>query len=186
MSITTANLTQGPATVYVGDFGATEPDDTAVASTPAASAWTDIGGTLGGSTITVARQYAVLQVDQVVDEVERRLTGRTITVETQMAEPTLENFKLALNGGTSASGSGFKSYEPDDDTSATQPTYKAVLLDGFGPSGKRRRVIVRKVLSVGDIKAVDSKTDQKVFAVQFAGHYVSSTIKPFKKIDATA
>ncbi|HEY9474675.1 MAG TPA: hypothetical protein VIS06_12595 [Mycobacteriales bacterium] len=185
MSVDTANLTQGPATVYIGDFGATEPADSDVATAPAASAWTDIGGTLGGTTITVARQYAVLNVDQVVDEAERRLTGRTVTVATQMAEPTLDNLKNALNGGVSASGTGFKSYEPSDDTSSTQPTYKALIIDGFGPSGKRRRVIVRKVLSVGDVSAVDSKTDQKVFAVSFAGHYVSSTIKPFKKVDAT-
>jgi len=85
----------------------------------------------------------------------------------------------------SASGTGFASYEPTSDTSATQPTYKAVLFDGFGPGGKRRRVIVRKVLSVGDIASVDSKTDQKVFAVSFAGHYVSSTVKPLKVVDET-
>lgn len=185
MSVDTANLVLGPATVYVGAFGATEPADTAVATAPAASAWTDVGGTTGGATITIARQYAVLSVDQIVDEVERRLTGRTVTVATTMAEPTLDNFKTVLNGGTSATGSGFASYEPDDDTSATQPTYKAVIIDGYAPSGKRRRAIIRKVLSVGDIAAVDSKTDQKVFAVSWAGHYVSSSIKPFKVVDGT-
>lgn len=172
--------------MYSGAFGATEPLDTAVNAAPAASSWTDIGGTQGGLKLTVDQSYTELEVDQIVDRVGSRLTKRNFMVETSMAEPTLANLSLALNGGTSASGAGYASFDPSFASSATQPTYKALLVDGWAPGGVfTRRVIVRKVLSTDAVDIGYTKDKMTLFAVKFAGHYVSSSIAPIHIVDQT-
>jgi hypothetical protein len=184
MAVTTSNLIQGPADGYVGLFGATEPADSAVGSVPSASAWTDIGGTLDGATITVTQEYAELLVDQLVDTPERRLTKREFGVSTRMAEPTLENLAYALNGGTVTASAAYKTYDPDTSTSATQVTYKAPMIDGWAPgSAKRRRFITRKALSVEAVESAFKKDEQTTWSVSWVSHYVSSAIKPFRIID---
>lgn len=189
MAVTATNLIQGPGTLYTDTFGVSEPADTAVASAPGGT-WVDVGGTVGGVTLSVSQEYAVLEVDQIVDDAGRRLTKREMMVKTSLAEPTLVNLALALNGGTSGSGgtagTSYLSYDPAMDTSATQPTYKALLFDGYAPNGKTRRVIVRKVLSIDAIETAYKKDEQTVFPVSFAAHWVSTSIKPFHVIDGNA
>ncbi|MFE9391709.1 hypothetical protein [Streptomyces sp. NPDC006784] len=183
MAVTTTNLIQGPATLYLGDFGATEPADADVNTAPAASAFPDLGGTQDGVKLTIDQTYSNLEVDQIVDVPGSRLTGRMFTIETNLAEPTLQNLKYLLNDGTSASGAGFESLEPIYADSATQPTYRAVLLDGWGPDQKRRRVILRKVLSNDKVESTYKKDAQTLFTVKWTGFYVSEGIAPFKVID---
>ncbi|MCQ8831757.1 phage tail tube protein [Streptomyces malaysiensis] len=186
MSVTTTNLIMGPATLYLADFGATEPTDTAVNDAPAASAWTDLGGTQDGCKLTIDQTYTDLEVDQAVDVVGARLTKRVFTIETNLAEPTLENLRYILNDGTAASGSGFKSFEPIYASSATQPTYRAILLDGYGPNQLRRRILVRKCLSSDKVESTYKKDSQTLFTVKWSGFFVTSGIAPFKLIDATS
>ena len=77
-----------------------------------------------------------------------------MSVKTNLAEPTLQNLVYALNDGTvAASGAGYSgTYEPLFTDSATQPTYRALLVHGWAPGNgsnnqsKRRMVILRKVL----------------------------------------
>jgi hypothetical protein len=187
MSVTTTNLVEGPGKLYTGAFGATEPADSAVNSAPAASAWNDAGGTMGGLTVTVEQTYTELEVDQVVDSVGRRLTKREITIGTSMAEPTLANLFLILNGGTTASGSGWASYDPLITNSATQPNYIAVMVDGWAPGGAfNRRAIARKCLSTAKVDFLYAKDKQNVFAVNWNAHHVSSGITPIHWVDQTS
>jgi hypothetical protein len=186
VSVNPDNLIQGPATLYRGAFGAAEPADTAINSTPQASAWTDVGGTTDGVNLSIENTYGELEVDQIVERVGSRLTKRVTGVETNMAEVTLENLAYALNGGTAASGTGYKSYEPNDDSSATQPNYSAVLFDGWAPSSLRCRAIVRKVLSVDSVSLAYTKDKQTVLKVKLQAHFVSSAIKSYKVIYGTA
>jgi hypothetical protein len=186
MAVTTSNLIQGPGTLYHGDFGATEPDDSAVASAPSASTWTDVGGTDGGCTLSVEQEYAELLVDQLVDTPERRITKRETALATTMAETTLTNLSLALNGGTVTASSGYSTYDPDTTTSATQPTYSALLFDGFAPSSLARRIVGRKMLQVDAVEAAWKKDEKTMFAGRFVSHYVSSAIRPWRLIDETA
>src|ERR1044072_876781 len=99
MAVTTTNLIQGPGTLYSGAFGATEPTDTAVNAIPAASAWTDMGGTQDGVKLSVDQTYSELEVDQITLRVGSRLTKQDFTIETSLAEATLENLSTTLNGG---------------------------------------------------------------------------------------
>ncbi|MBT2365244.1 hypothetical protein J7E88_07895 [Streptomyces sp. ISL-10] len=197
MPATVANLVQGPATVYIGTFDGTtarEPANAAVNATPAASAWTDIGGTTDGVELSINQEYKELEVDQVVDIPGRRLVKRDMSVKTNLAEPTLQNLLYALNdvngGSLGASGAGFSGYyEPAFTDSATQPTYRALLLHGWAPGSgsnnqsKRRMVHLRKVLSSDNVEFAYKKEDQTVFSVTWSVHYVSSSIAPFKVVD---
>jgi hypothetical protein len=188
MGVTVANLTMGPGTLYVGTFGAAEPADTAVNSSPQTSAWSDMGGTQGGIQFSLNLTYTDLDVDQIVDVPGSRLTKREIVVTTNLAEATLTNLMYGVNSNstTPTTGVGFASYEPPFDTSATQPTYRAFLLDGIAPGGFRRRLILRRALSKANIAMAFSKDGQTVIPVEFHGFFVSNSIAPYKVVDATA
>lgn len=174
----------GPGTLYSGAFGAAEPADTAVASAPNGAVWTDVGGTKDGVTLTINQEFTELEVDQVVDVVGRRLTKRDMQLKTNMAEVTLENLAFASNGAaTITTGAGFKALEPANDTSATQPDYRALLFDGFAPGGGNRRVIARRTLSTDNAEFAYSKGDQTVLSVTWSAHYVSNSVRPYKIID---
>ena len=188
MPVTATNLTAGPGLLYVGAFGATEPADSAINTTPVASTWVDVGGTQDGSTLNITREFLELEVDQIVDMPGRRLTNRDLQITTNMAEPTLINLQTALNGGTITASAAWQSYDPDNTVAATQPTYKALLLDGYAPQSAaavtmRRRVIARKVLSIDDVETAYKKDEQTLLPVTFGCHYVSSVIAPFHIVD---
>lgn len=191
MAVTATNLIAGPGDLYIGAFGAAEPAGSTIATTPSASTWTDAGGTQDGLELTIDLEYFELEVDQIVDIPGRRLTKRDFQLATNLAEPTLANLVVALNGGTVTASASYSEYEPASDTAATQPTYRAVLFDGWAPQtaagvSNRRRVIARKVLSIESVETSYKKDDQTLFPVTFGAHYVSSAIKPFKIIDQTA
>lgn len=186
MSVTTTNLIQGPGTLYSGAFGAPEPADTAVNAVPPASSWTDLGGTQDGCKLSVDQTYSELEVDQITVRVGSRLTKQDFTIETSLAEATLENLSTTLNGGTSASGAGFKSFDPNVTSSATQPTYFAVILDGYAPNQFRRRIIGRRMLNTDSVELAYTKDKQTLIPLKLAGHYVSNSITPFHIIDQTS
>lgn len=186
MSVVVSNLIQGPGTLYQGLFGATEPADTAVNTTPQASAWSDVGGTKDGVTIEINREFAELAVDQIVDVPDRRLTKREFVLSTNMAEVTLANMALVSNDTAPSSGSGFLKLTPTFTSAATQPTYIALLFDGYAPSQFRRRVIGRRMLSTDTITIAYKKTDQTVLNVKWSGHYVSAAIAPYAITDQTS
>lgn len=173
MTVTSTNLIQGPATLYLATFGATEP--LTITDAPLAPAWRDLGGTKDGVTLNVETEYGVLEVDQIVDEVERRRTKRIVSVATAMAEATLENLAVAINNAGPVDGV----MEADDGLAAFSPGYSAVILDGIAPGGKRRRVIVRKALATEAVEMAYKKDDQTLIPVTFTGHWVSASIRPF-------
>ena len=186
MAASSTNLVMGPATLYIGAFGATEPADGSINTAPAASAWTDLGATNGGVEISINQDYKELEADQFVDVPGARLTKRQVMVKTSLAEPTLQNLLYVLNDGTiGSSGSGFSgTYEPEFASSATQPTYRALIVDGYAPGGEfRRRLIVRKCLSTDNVKSEMKKDGQTEFEVTWSAFYVTSAIGPFKVVD---
>lgn len=172
MTVTTTNLIQGPATLYHGAFGVTEPADI---DTAPGVGWTDCGATDGGIMVSVNDTYSALIVDQVPMEVERRRTLRVVTLKTVLAEATLENLARALANTAPSSGL----FELDDDLDAFNPDYSALLLDGIAPAGLRRRFIVRKCLPTEAVETAYKKDGKAMFPVTWHGHWVSSAIKPF-------
>jgi hypothetical protein len=188
MATTVSNLVLGPATLYVADFGTSEATLTTLSSLSApvtAAGWRDVGGTTDGVTLTITQEYTQLEVDQVLDVPGSRLTKRELSVETNLAELTLDNLKTALNGGTITTGTGIQTYTPIVKPNTAEPSYLALIIDGNAPNGKPRRIIVRKALSTDDVEFAYNKEDQAVYTVSFSAHFVSDTVAPFIIVDAT-
>lgn len=187
-----ANLIMGPATIYAGASGliTAPPADGSVNSTPAASAWTDLGGTDGGLTMEITPKFTDFSLDQVVDSPGSRLTSRTIMATVTLSEGTLQNLATALNTTVGATGANYATLEPNYGAFASQVPYISLLVDGFAPSATvanaRRRVYLPRVLSTGKIGLVYAKDKQLGFQVQFQAYYVSGTIAPFHITDQTA
>jgi hypothetical protein len=180
-------LVQGPGALYYTSYPATEPADSAVNVAPPSANYTNAGFTSGGIQIVIDQTYAELGADQIVDSPGRRITKRETTIGTQMAQPTLENFQLAMNGGTVtlASSSAYKTFDPAGAITATQPNYNALCLDGWTPEGNgfNRRFLARKVLMTDKI-TIDYKKDTQTFlSVIWNLHYVDSTHSIFHIVD---
>lgn len=183
MSVNTVNLLQGPAVVYFGLFGATEPTVTPgppIALAAPSTGWTDFGATDGGVELAVNQSFGVLKVDQVVYEAERRRTGIVIEVKTALAEAALVNLGVALNN--TAPSTGY--FIPDDGYGAFAPAYQAVLFDGIAPGGFRRRFIGRKVLQTANVAMAYKKDGQTLIPCTFTLHWVSTAIRPYIITDA--
>lgn len=188
MAVQVMNLVQGPAELWFAPFGSTEPITSVAMAIDPPSPWFSGGGTTDGVNIAIPQEYSKMRVDQVVDNVGARLTSRDFTVETNLAEATLENLSVALNAGAVTTASGVKKLSPVSGSAATQPTYRAMIIDGWAPEEVagvplRRRVVVRKVLSTEGAEFAYNLEDQTVFAVTFSGFYVSSSILPFEIYD---
>jgi hypothetical protein len=178
MSVTSTNLIQGPATLYTGIFGVTEP--ATVATVPGVG-WTDVGGTKDGVELNIADDYGVLDVDQIIYEIARRRTKRVVTLKTSLAEATLANLALAINNAAPVANV----LTADDGLAAFAPTYNALLLDGIAPGGFRRRIVLRKVLATDSVGVAYKKDGQTLIPVTWSLHWVSASIAPFKIEDAT-
>lgn len=179
MPVTSTNLIQGPATLYTGVFGATEP--ATVSAVPGAG-WTDVGGTKDGVELTVADEYAVLDVDQIIYEIARRRTKRVVSVKTSLAEATLANLALAIANTAPAANV----LTADDGLAAFAPAYGALLIDGLAPGGFRRRITIRKTLPTDSVGMAYKKDGQTLLPVTWTLHWVSPSIPPFKIEDATS
>jgi hypothetical protein len=197
MAVDVTNLVLGPARLYVGMFGATEPADSAVTpngitSPPNPSIWTDVGGTDGGVNFEVDSTYTDLSVDQIIMAAGARLTELKMNVASKLSEITLENVNTALNNiCTTASGSGYKTMDIVVGSAASQPQYAALIVDGWAPmlsSGAPalRRVIIRKVLSQTKVGLGYDKKTQQALDCTWATYYVSDSINPVHIVDQTA
>ncbi len=72
----------------------------------AASAWTDLGATLTGITISVNHTEETFTVDQVLGDIDSQPTDWSATVSTQLAENTLEHFQVAWEGSAISTNTG--------------------------------------------------------------------------------
>lgn len=185
------NVIMGPASVYTGVLGAitAPPADAAVNSTPAASAWTDMGGTNGGVTFTVTPKFTTLQLDQVVDTIDDRMTSRSIQVALTCGEALLSNLAAALNSSIGATGANFATLEPNYSTFASQTQKVSLLVDGFAPASvanARRRLYIPRAQQTGKVDVVAAKDKQVGFSITFTAYYVSGTTSPFHLTDQTA
>ena len=196
MAVTASNLVLGPARMYVAAFGATEPLDSTVTpngtTTPPGSPWTDVGGTDGGVTFEVDTTYTDLTVDQIIMNVGARLTELKMSVAAKLSEVTLANLNTALNQiGQTSGGAGYSTLDIPVGSAATQPTYAAIIIDGWAPytaSGAPalRRIIVRKVLAQTKVGLAYDKKTQLAYDCTWNAYYVSSSINPVHVIDQTA
>lgn len=185
MPASAANLLVGAGSLWTSPFGSTEPDDEDVAL-PLVSPWADKGATDGGVTVTAAKDYFKLRMDQTVESPGRRLTELDVTLQTNLAEPTLENWALALADAASpiTTGTGFASFDIGGPAEpGEEPTYLAAIFRGRAPQGRRRLVIVRKALSFEEVESEYKRDDQTFIPITFGAHYVSASVKSVHCVD---
>lgn len=196
MSVNPANLIQGPAVLYTAPYGTAPPSDSSVTPTGylvvPSSPWTDVGGTESGVSFDAEHTIGEQTVDQLIDPVGGRLTKRVVTVTTTLAEATLANLNLAMNNLlTIAPQSGYTTADPQTTTSATQPTYVALMIYGWAPllstgSPALRRIVVYKCLSQVKATLNYEMTKNATYAVTWNAYYVSSSVGPFHISEETA
>lgn len=183
MGVTSTNLTAGAGTIVRGTFGATEP---AAGAAFDGATWTDVGGTNDGVTVSVSVDYLELEVDQLIETPERRVTKRETTIATNLAETTLDNLAASLNAPAPAAAvAGVRTLELPGDLTGYRPTYSAIGFDGPGVNGGVSRVIGRKMLSTEGTEFAYQKDAERVFSVTWTAHWVSSAIKSVRYADIT-
>jgi hypothetical protein len=195
MAIQPLNVCMGPASVFTGLFGATEPAYSAITSPPSSSVWTDVGGTADGTAVLLEVEHSLteIHVEQLIDPVGARVSKRVIQVTVDLEEATLNNLNLAMNQlSTQSSGTGYTVFDPLTSITSFQPTYMAILIDGWAPTTGtsetecRRRMIIRKCLSSSKADLEYEKTKPVLFHTTWTGFWVSSSIAPFEIIDQTS
>jgi hypothetical protein len=186
------NVVMGPATVYWALFPATEPAYTALTSPPSSSVWTDVGGIVDGTSVLLEVQHTITDIhcEQLIDPIGGRVSKRVIQVTAALLEATLQNLNLAMNQmATISPGSGYTVFDPLTSPTSLQPTYAAILIDGWAPTAGtdevscRRRMIVRKCLSSSKVDLEYEKTKTSQFNTTWTGYWISSTLPPFETID---
>jgi hypothetical protein len=98
-------LAFGAGYLYVADLGSAAPTNTVVGSVftdtwPAG--WNLIGITKEGHNLTVDLNSDAVEAAEYLDPLLNVMTGRVITVETEMMQIHLTNYKRVFNGGTKA------------------------------------------------------------------------------------
>lgn len=196
MAVTPYNVVQGPAALYVAPYGTSlsayigaNPGSVAVTSP-----FVDVGGTTGGVVVEVDETMTNIQVDQLLDPVGARTTARTIQVTTTLMETALAQIQVALNGtsgATISTGSGYSQMDLVTTTSATQPQYSSLIIDGWAPTlssgaAAKRRFIVQKALSQPKVAQKFDMSNQATVDVTFTAFYVSPGTSPFTVVDQTA
>jgi hypothetical protein len=104
------NLSFGAGYLFSAALGSSLPANTVVGGvfTDAwPGAWTAWGVTKEGHTLNVNIDTDAVEAAEYVDPLLNVTTGRTISIEAEMMQINMTNFKRAFNGGTlSTSGSG--------------------------------------------------------------------------------
>jgi hypothetical protein len=192
--VSASNLVLGPCDFYMAPFGSSEPADSAITPSPGppGGAWNDLGGTDGGVTFEVDLTYTDLTADQVTMSLGARNTETKMQVTAKLAEVTLNNLNVAINQlGIMSSGSGYSTMEIPVGVTATQPTYIALIIDGWAPelvngAAARRRIIVRKVLSQVKASLIYDKKTQNSYDCTFMTYFISNTVNPIHIVDQTS
>lgn len=183
MAVSVAELVVGPANLWRKPY--TDPAiEPATPNAAPAAGWVDMGATSEGVNLTIAQSFNQITADQVVDVLMSVPNERSMSVETNLMQSTLERFKVVNNGGTITSGVGFRQFEPITDLVEQDIEYGAVLVRGKGPLNQKRDVILRRVATTDDVEFSYNKGAAKVLGVTWTAHYVSSSVAPFVIRDA--
>jgi hypothetical protein len=200
MAYESNNIIVGAAKILVADVGQALVEPVASESyadtleAVAANAWTNIGYTSNGLELQFAPEFGEVQVDQVLDVAKMFKSGMTVTLNTTMAESTLENLAFALASSEDVETTGFGMRQKDTDvpgtptdtwTGATKalslsagqlgdcPVEKALVAVGPGPgectatSVSERIYTAFRVLSIESVTISAKRDEASMFDVSF-------------------
>jgi len=159
--VTTRSSTEvvvDPGLLYVAAIGTTEPTastDLAAATLP--SAWREVGYTEDGSVFKYETKSEDIEVAEELDPILSMITGRSGTLEFQMAQASRRNLFLALNSGA-AGANAATTLEPPDPSAMV----RVMLLHVSNDAGAVRGTLFRQCFNVGGLELDYSKAPKKV------------------------
>jgi hypothetical protein len=174
------SFVRGPARLLVAPIGTTFPDSlsdiivlaSGVTQYDAQGDWEDLGATKGGVQISINHAEETFDVDQVLGDIESAPTNWECSVQTALAENTLEHFQLAWEGSDISTNT---SPNPDERTMGygqpTSYTRRRLAVLYKSDEDKVRAFVFRRVqLQPVESQITFNKTgDQVSIPVQFKG-----------------
>lgn len=159
MADATAVYASRDAILYFADFNDTNdlPDSDTIDWGDAWGApWDEAGYTQEGIQFSISVERATIEVDQELDPVLRPITGRDITISSNMAEFSAAKLRMATGQGavtTVAAGSGTKGEVDYDFTSLVQDNYSSWGVDfRKNDDGEPIRVFIPRGLPIGSVE----------------------------------
>ncbi len=187
MALWTPENVNGTAmAMFYAPAGTTRPTDTVAFTGTLPSPWVNPGGTTEGYTIATSAEVTDWAIEEQDAPVKRR-TSRQVAVRCTLAEATLENFKLAIGGGTLASvvGSGsapsrksFRFSNTDDEIALMLLSQTLVDVDG---DSVRLGLWVPRAQAGGSVEqAFRRLADYRKYALDIAALCPSDEIESFE------
>ncbi len=167
----------GPGQLFIAPLGSTEPADLATAW---GAAWIPLGYTDEGSEFSYELSSDVVEVAEALEPISTAVTARSITVAFASAEPTVENLKVALNGGTITTGTGIVTFEPPDLGTETR------VMIGFETEDAKARYVWRQCFQTGTVSVQRRKGATKAtLPMEFTVEKPAAGGRPFKVIQSS-
>lgn len=193
MAVNGTNVLAGAGSLYYASFGTVFPaDSAATVASGAPAGFTDFGGTYGGVEVVTQQKLKMKKVDQILLPVGAYPTDETIQLKTSLAEATVQNLNVGLNGKFIITPQAtYTTADWQATVNSQQLGYISLIFDGWAPAlssgaAARRRLCAYKVLSEGQIGAKYKVDDQVVYACTFDVFFVSGSQTPLHIIDQTA
>lgn len=151
------NVVVGQATLYYKAWSASTaavlvPDTTPVftVTTWETAGWTTAGATNEGFKINFEKSTTQIMIEEQSTPVGETIESANLGIEAELAEATIENMKLAWNGGaitTVAAATGIPGTKKMSLTDTV--VYWAVALETLNTKGFARRILWPKMTAVG-------------------------------------
>lgn len=167
----------GPGQLYIAPLGTDEPTDLTTAWD---SDWVPLGYTHEGSEFSIENSFGDVMVAEELEPVLILQTQRLIKVTFEMAEITAENLRIAFNGGTITTNTGYVTFTPPPAGDATP-----VMLGWQADDGGARWVF-RKCIQTGNVTIANRKApDKATIPVEFRCMRPDASTAPLVVIRAT-
>ena len=150
-----------PGYLFAAPLASTLPTNTVVASKFTDSwpaAWIPLGATTEGSTFSYSTSVEPIMVAEFFDPIKYATTERSGNIAFNLADFTLKNYKLALNGGLGAiaptTGTGTTAsydYEP------VAPGNEVRVMVGWESTDGTMRLILRQTIQGGEVSSAFQK-----------------------------
>lgn len=159
-------------------------------TTALAAGWTDVGYSEEGWTAEVDKTFADVEVAEEVDPIAVLKTAQAIRMNGAFAQASLDNFRIAMGGGTIATGSpgaGFDTYTPPTTTERTEfqllfrTSAPGTAAQGFLRDWRFPRTVATGAISMPHRKA----PDKTLVGVEFRA-LIPTAGSIFSIIDQTA
>jgi hypothetical protein len=151
-SIDTGNVIIGVGYLYHAAADTAEPATAPGPGGAAPAGYTYVGATQEGVTLNLDREVNQHYVEESSIQVFSTPGNSTFTIELQLAESTLANWKLGVGGGSIAS---------DVLTLSDTLDIVALYLDMPGPDSERRTVYIPRANSVGGLEVSLRRNESK-------------------------